>query len=420
MAEKLDRLSLVRPIYRALLNKGRTYAAFERKIVLPIVEELADRKEILDPMAGYGLLINYCSELNLSAFCVEYNPPAYLWEILIHPTHTKTFITFTKELEKLRRKWPRTSLRASISSDWYHKESKRIILKLYLLCSEIVENMGLKGKKAEEIILAFLLPFVGRLSACCPGNMTIHVKKGGICVYKGWRDDFSSYIKVLNDRLKGNSSLYKKQCHNVVLGDCRTIKLPNKRFSAMITSPAYPNSSDYFTMFAPENEFLNWLEKEQRISKYMPRRRLIGSVCVSETNGLTKRQPKDVKSYSARKFLRAIKNFKKTKDAEYDNQVYYIPLFSNYFYDLEKAYENVAGVLKKDFEGYIIAVNNTARDQTIPVAECIIETWQRLGFKAEISKKWKPREVFHSGGVNPRARGFKAKHTEYIIKIWRN
>lgn len=419
MVEKLDRLSLVRPIYRALLNKGRTYAAFERKIVFPLVKKLADRKEILDPMAGYGLLMTYCSELNASAFCVEYNPPSYLWEVLIHPGNIETIITFTEQLEKLKRKWPKTSLRATVSDDWFPDESKRILLRLFVLCCQVADDIGLKGRNAKEIPLAFLLPFVGRLSASSPGNMPTHVKLGGMCVYKGWREDFTSYIKVLTEMLKENSLVYKRRRHNVFLGDCRTIKLPKKRFSAMITSPPYPNSRDYSNMFAPENVFLTWLWENKKISKNMISERLIGSVCVSEKTGLYKRKPEDVKSLSARKFLKAIENFKGTKKAMYDNKVYYIPYFSNYFVDLERAYENVAGALKSNFEGYIIAVNNTARNQIIPVAESIVEIWRGLGFKSKFVKGL-TREVFHTGGVNPRARGFKAKHTEYIIRIWRD
>lgn len=417
MAEKIHRLSLIRPIYRALLNSGRTYAAFERKTVFPIVEKLADRKEILDPMAGYGLLMAYCSELNVSSFCIEYNPSLYLWEILTHPGYAKQILLLTENLEKLKRKWPRTSVRATVSEDWFPDESKRILYQLFLLSCQVANKIGLKGRNAKEIPLGFLLPFVGRLSASTATNMSTHVKIGGMCVYTEWRDDFSAYISVLRKRLTENLTIYRKRRHTITMGDCRIIKLPKKRFSAMLTSPPYPNSRDYTIMFAPENAFLGWLEKEGKISGYTLAQRLIGSVCVSEVDGMYKRQPKEVKSQSARKFLYALENFKGSQRAIYDNKVYYVPYFSNYFAELEKAYENIASALTKDFEGYIIAVDNTARDQNVPVAKSIVEIWRSLGFK---SKFFKTREVFHAGGINPRARGFKAKHTEYIIRIWRD
>jgi hypothetical protein len=77
----LERGSLIRGIYRALLQNDRTYAAFDPKQVMPLVNKLASRKVILDPMAGYGSLITFCSHASnpVSAFCIEYNPPAYLY-----------------------------------------------------------------------------------------------------------------------------------------------------------------------------------------------------------------------------------------------------------------------------------------------------------------------------------------------------
>ena len=83
---------------------------------------------------------------------------------------------------------------------------------------------------------------------------------------------------------------------------------------------------------------------------------------------------------------------------------------------IEKSYENISKLLSKDFEGYIIAVNNTARKKVIPVAEMIIETWKRLGFKASI---YATKELSTVGGINPRAKGISAKHMEYTIKVWR-
>lgn len=74
---KLDRLSLIRELYRSLINSRRTYAAFKENEVYPLVEKLADRNEILDPMSGYGLLTRYCSKIGITAYCIELNPPQY-------------------------------------------------------------------------------------------------------------------------------------------------------------------------------------------------------------------------------------------------------------------------------------------------------------------------------------------------------
>jgi hypothetical protein len=107
---------------------------------------------------------------------------------------------------------------------------------------------------------------------------------------------------------------------------------------------------------------------------------------VSESDGSQK--PSDVKSPIARAFLKGVADFKGSKGAMYDEQVYYLPSLSKYFFELEAAYENIAPSLSKNFEGYIIVVNNTHRKQIIPVAQAVIEIWRRLGFNADLEVEY--------------------------------
>src|SRR5437588_10928005 len=88
---QLTRLTLLRKIYRVLLNSGRTYAAFTAK-ERTLVESLAIHSEILDPMAGYGSVTKYCAELGIRSYCVEYNLPQYLWQVLCHPANTRIIV----------------------------------------------------------------------------------------------------------------------------------------------------------------------------------------------------------------------------------------------------------------------------------------------------------------------------------------
>ncbi len=408
---KLNGLSLVRPIYRTLLNKGRTYAAFNEEKVFPLVEKLANRKVILDPMSGYGSLMLYCSKIGIKGFCLELSSPLYLWHVLNHPANLSLLEAATGKLLSLKMKWPRSSLKATVSNDWFPNESKRIIVKLLDLTRSLLEGLGQRGKKNEELSLALILPFVGRLSSSIPGDVT-EVKKGGICVYKDFHDDLTTYLQAVQARLYKIEKESQSDTHTVWLGDCRTIKLPRRRFAAMITSPPYPNHRDFFSIFAPENNCLSWLNERNLINLHPSSRLGIG------TNVVSRRTIPVPKSKTIRRFLENLRLFKDSKrpKASYDNRVYYIPYFSNYFHDLEKTYENIEPSFRKDFDGYIVVVNNTTRDQVIPVAESTVETWKRLGFKTEITDV---QEKFHIGTKNPRARGFKAKHKEYTIRIWR-
>jgi hypothetical protein len=144
--------------------------------------------------------------------------------------------------------------------------------------------------------------------------------------------------------------------------------------------------------------------------------RLIGCPVVAEDDGYTKKRRKDIKSPVARKFLAFLEDYSESKRAVEDNRVYYIPYYSNYFHDLEVAYENVARSLSSTFEGYVIAVNNTARRRVIPVAQTVVQIWRRLGFNVRIKRT---EELTHVGGINPRVKGFISRHTEYTIKVSR-
>jgi len=419
--DKLGNLSCIRGLYRALLKSGRTYAAFEEDKVFPLVQKLAERREILDPMAGYGTLMSYCSKRGVSAYSIEYNPPAYLWQVLIHPGNAMKFITLAQRLKEYRKNWPQAKVKASVSKDWFPDESKRILLRLFYLCKKILNEMDLSICNTEELCLAFLLPFVGRFSSSVTGNIVIHIKRGGICVYTGWQTDFYDYINAVVERLLSISdpSVCKVFRHQVIYGDCRTIELPESKFAAMITSPPFPNSQDYSSMFAPENAFLVELTNMQLIGGYPFTRTLIGTVYVSSIKAHNEGKGYTISSTSAKKFLSSIDNFKgKTKDACYDNKVYYIPYFASYFSELEKAFLNISKALSNNFEGYIIVVNNTTRNIVVPISDAVVEIWRNLGFDAEIDRDL-TREMSHLGSINPRAKGLRARHMEYTIKVWR-
>ncbi len=414
MENKSGDLPFMRAIYRALLKSGRTYAAFERDRVLPLVQKLSYRQEILDPMAGYGTLMTYCSELGVSSFSVEYNPPAYLWELLISPANANTFTSMANNILEPPNVLLNTSEAFAVSANWFPDISKRILIDLFCLCRTAAENVS--ANNAGELALAFILPFVGRFSTFVPGNVVTHVKKGGICIYKGWQLDFNNYINAIKFMIYDNISASTIHEHHIVYGDCRTMLLPKARFPAMITSPPFPNGRDYSSMFAPENDFIIFLASQGLISAFDFNRRLIGTVYVSRSK--KSNSCCDVRSTSARRFLSRLEAFKGTKQAQYDNKVYYIPYYKYYFSGLEQAFANIAKALQDDFEGYIIVVNNTARNMIIPVSDAVVEAWHDLGFDASVDDEL-TREMAHLGSINPRVKGLKARHTEYTIKVSR-
>jgi hypothetical protein len=171
-------------------------------------------------------------------------------------------------------------------------------------------------------------------------------------------------------------------------------------------------------MFGPENAFISNLEKLRLIQNISLKARLIGCPCVSVDGESSKKGVENVRVASARKFLESIISFKGNDRQIYDNRIYYLPFFAQYFNDLEKAFENISRYLTDKFEGYIIVVNNTHRKRIVPVAESVVEIWQNLGFYSEIVPEL-TRELSHVGGINPNVKGLSSRHYEYTIRIER-
>jgi len=416
----LDRLTLIRSVYRSLLQRGRTYAAFDSDRIIPLISQLAPRKTILDPMAGYGTIITLCaaSPHKVSAFCIESNPPAYLWQLVITPCNAEQLIGIARHVMKARSEWPKALLRSDVSENWYPEESIRILLKLLSVVRSCSMRINESGGDTTESVLALLVPFVGRLSSHVQGNVVTHVKKGGLCVYEDWENDFLIYLKVLIEFLQENLRHSNKLSHTSLLADCLNVDLCGRMFSAMITSPPYPNGRNYELMFGPENAFLQLLENEGLVKGYTLNHSLIGSPRVSRPHGAPKMDTRDINSTTAAKFVEAVKKFPGSKRVKYDNEVYYGPYFAKYFVELETAYRNVSSQLTNNFEGYIIVVNNTHRRMIVPVAQVVQEVWVDLGFDASILPEY-TRELSHVGGINPKVKGFAARHSEYTIKISR-
>jgi len=413
-----NRVNMVREPYRAVLTAGRTYAAFNEETLVPLIDALQSHKTIIDPMAGFGTLMNFCAQKGISTFNIEYNPPTYLWGVLNNPKYSANTIDLIDHLLLIKGKLPEIKKRAEISDEWFTPLSRTIISNLLKLISGIAMKY-VDPNYHQEISLAVLIPFVGRLACYVPGNIVANVKQGGICFYRDLAYDFDRYLTALKARLSVISRTSINKDHEFVFGNLITMKI-EKKFSAFITSPPYPNSRDYFKMFAPENYCLSFFEAEGIIKDLTVEEQLIGSVLVSKYVNKKIDYDNEISSISARTFIKYISEFKgKKRKSKYDNTIYYVPYFSNYFYQIQQAYRNFANFLTDSFEGYIVITNNTARNTVIPVAQSIVELFHQLNIEAEIIDKY-TRELSHVGTINPRVKGFKAKHMEYTIKVWRS
>jgi len=405
----ISKLTLIRKPYRTLLNSGQGYAAFGIDAVSQLVAKLG-QTTILDPMSGYGSLLDICSKKGIPSASVEINAPLYLWQLIRWPELTDDFIRAIDVILTRSANWPKAPMRAETSSQWFTDKALSLLDELMRLTSEVLETRCDSNKFNSEIMAAALMtPFCGRLSCCTESdNNPTWVKKGGIVVYEKWENDYKEYLISLKSLLANNAKAAVQGIrHKIILGDCRLIDFSNMQIRAMITSPPYPNHSDYFKMLEPEVHYCSHL----KISDIYiaPATRYIGS---------TKKKGTTQKPYPlqvAGEFLDyVLTSSVKSKKKAAANTNYHYPIYANYFNGLYDAYANISRAAAPGFNGYIIVRNNHFRNREIPVAQAVIEIWQSFGFKSNIIDEI---EVFHTGTKNPRAKGKKAKQSEFIIEI---
>jgi len=405
----ISKLNLIRKPYRTLLNGESGYAAFDVTAVSDLVDRLGQTM-ILDPMSGYGSLLDICSKKGIPSVSIEISAPLYLWHLIRWVDLTDDFIGAIDTLLMRSASWPKVVTRAEASNQWFTETALGLLDDLVQLTRSSLEPKRTSSViKTDIMAAALMIPFCGRLSCCTESdNNPTWVKKGGIVVYGKWEHDFREYLTSLRSFLvKNASTAILGITHKIILGDCRLIDFSKMQVRAMITSPPYPNRSDYFKMFEPEIYYCSHLNLPD-LTIASPTQ-YIGSTKVKGT--IHKPYPLKV----AKAFLDYVPtSVSKSKKKAAANATYYYPSYANYFSGLYDAYANVSRAAAPGFRGYIIVRNNHFRNIEIPVAQTVIEIWQNFGFNAKIINQI---EVFHTGTKNPRARGTKAKQLEFTIEI---
>lgn len=405
--------NLINNSYRTLLNNGRNYAAFDQEQLKRYLGILKcdGAARILDPMSGYGTLTPHANRLGIATYCVEINTPCYLWQLLTEPRNAKNYLMILERALQTIELLPEEPILWETSRNGWIAPTGKILLRgMYSLLFDEAIKLQQSQHQAEVNAISILLPFSSRLATVQNGDVQ-HIKRGSTAVYRHYREDFFLYLQLLQQKLFSLTMQMLPTYNEIQLGDSKSFDFGEERFNFMLTSPPYPNLVDYAKMFGAENALIDFLNGEGLL--HLPKNLddPIGSNVVSG------KESGEIWSTSANRFIDKIISFRKTAKAADDNRVYYGPYFRNYFYNIQVAYQHISKYLAAKFTGIVVVRNNTARNYVVPAAEAIIETWRELGFNAEIEEE---REMFHVGSKNPHAKGFKAKHMEYVIKVWRD
>lgn len=405
MSENLDYLENLSHVYRGLILRNRAFASFKEKGELEIIygditNHITPDDVIFDPMSGYGGGMFFWGRKGYKTDNIELNPPSYYWQILINPYNTESITKSIIKLIKREKDLPRFTERFSLQDDLFTETAIQHIRNLLIYINSVVKN--------REHAVALLLPFVARFANYQKSQTNItHIKHGGLCTYVGWENDFISYLTDMKRRLEDNFPSYIEIRHRNTQGDIMNANFPNK-FKYFVTSPPYPNYRDYSKLFKIENWVLDNIINSENTDFSL----MIGS------NNVSGKPYGEIYSEKANAFLKTLaeKSKKLSKKSKRDVETYYLPYFSQYFYNIQEAYKKIDSFLEEGTIGYIVVNDNITRDIIVPVGASICDIFDNLGYQTNFFDK---SFVSHYGNIGRSAKRINSQHMRHILKVWK-
>lgn len=394
-------------VYKGLILRSRAFASFKQDeleiIYADICKYITKGDEVFDPMSGYGGGMLFFGKEGFKTTNVELNPPSYFWQLLINPKNTNNIIDAINKLQSETVKLPKLKASFSLIDDLFSVEAISHIKSLYKLIHKCTNQN-------ESLSIALLLPFVSRFANYIKSSTNItHFKQGGLCTYTGWEQDFKVYLAAISERISADFKSYKQIEHTNILSDFMKVNMANK-YSFFVTSPPYPNYRDYSKLFKIEN----WVLDNIIFNKPTNFNMMIGS------NNVSGKPYGRINSDKANEFLFTLfekSNSHKLKPkSRSDIKSYYLPYFSQYFYNIQEAYTKLDSILKEKAMGYIVVNDNITRDIIVPVGASICDIFDSMGYKTEY---FNISQINHYGNIGKDAKRINSLHTRNILKVWK-
>lgn len=187
-------------------------------------------------------------------------------------------------------------------------------------------------------------------------------------------------------------------------GDVSEGKLVDGRFDAILTSPPYPNRTDYIRHYLPATELLIGADEtaERRL-----REDQIGTPLIRQ-NIPTIRHPASVADLIER--IGAHES--------YASKSYYVKGYQFYFADMDRALRNFHQWLKSDGVAAIVVQDAYYKDLRIPVADLLIDLAETVGFRLEERLDFKVKQALSNLSARARKSAPK-KHVQetcFVLK----
>jgi hypothetical protein len=242
----------------------RLTPAYGVRLVEQIAESLDHNDVVLDPFCGTGTTALVCAERGMTADTVDINP------FLTWLTQVKCdfYAAADCEAASLVRINPHggthwTPPIHDIKKWW----EAPILAKLANICHQI--QTAKVGEKPRNLLKAAFCRLVVRTANVTFGHQSMSFKKN-LAAANGELNELLhwEFETILRETVAG-AMANPKTTPRVLLGDSRALEtlLPKNRYSAVITSPPYPNRMSYVRELRPYMYWLGFLENARQASE---------------------------------------------------------------------------------------------------------------------------------------------------------